>query len=127
MTVTLPLTLAGGFTVRAQVGRCNAQTPTELVVGINQTLATVIVPVCPALGSSATRGLLIATMLDVQYTVSLPAGWSFTAGSSGTFSGSGQSQQVNFATDGHDGNLQLTATGGCAGSQIAGLAFILTL
>ena len=92
-----------------------------LDVRVDQALAAAVAPICG--GSSA--GLTIATLSGVNYAVSLPVGWSFAGGSTGTVSGNGQPQDVFFTITGA-GNVVVTATGGCGGAQTTALVFTVT-
>lgn len=121
VTAELPAGLPAGFTVRVQVGRCNDWAAEALNVRVGQALAAAVAPICG--GSSA--GLTIATLPGVNYAVSLPVGWSFAGGSTGTVSGNGQPQDVFFTITGA-GNVVVTATGGCGGAQTTALVFTVT-
>ena len=120
VTVQLPPGLLQDFAPTVQVGRCNKAYALQGLVRLDQVLTTDVQVVC---GSGGCARLEIRTLPGVMYIVSLPMDWQFTAGSSSTLTGNGQMQTVNFTTSGGWGNVLITATGGCRGSQTTGLSF----
>ncbi len=124
VTALLPATLASGFTVEAQVGRCNSRTPLKHGVALDQNLAAAVTgPDCPAPAGGAYLTMRIATLPGTTYVMALPAGWRFANASTGTLTGNGTTQDIYFELGAAPGNVLLTATGGCGGAQTAGWAF----
>jgi hypothetical protein len=119
VTVTLPADLSTDFTPTVQVGRCNADFSQQLTVTLAQALATAVsVPTCRPTNATTPATLTIATVAGVTYTVSLPSGWSFTGGFTGTLTGDGNPHTVAFLTDANAGDVVIRSDGGCGGPQV---------
>ena len=124
VTAQLPDHLLSGFTVVVRVGRCNAGGEATLAVALSQDLAAVVsAPGCPSVGGVSWLTLRIPTLRGTTYLVSLPAGWRFANASTGTLLGDGTTQAVDFELGAAPGNILLSATGGCGGSQTLGWVF----